>query len=397
MLWQVIVLNFAAYSGFMPWNELIADQTQLNLYIILAGVFLIQMLFILYLTGGFVFRRKKTESVPGLPVSVVVCAKNEYYNLEQFLPAILNQDYPEFEVVVVNDDSDDDTSELLGDMARKYPRLRVIELERNLNFFSGKKFPLSIGIRSAAHDIVLLTDADCVPAGPGWIRRMQAHFADSNIQMVLGYGAYEKSKGLLNRLIRYDTLSIAQQYFSMACSGIPYMGVGRNLAYRKSFFMERKGFISHYSVNSGDDDLFVNKNANKTNTAIEFSAESHTVSIPQKSFQHWIIQKKRHNSSGRHYRFLHKFLLFMFPLSTLAFYGFVAAVAALYPALYTIIPVGALVILRIGLQLMMTKKAMNRLNERNLLLFSPIFEIFLIFFNGMITLSNLFKPQTRWR
>ncbi|HPG33135.1 MAG TPA: glycosyltransferase, partial [Lentimicrobium sp.] len=171
------------------------------------------------------------------PVSVIICAKNEYHNLVRFLPAILEQNYPEFEVVVVNDASDDDTFYLLRELADKNPRLKVINITQNLNFFTGKKFPLSIGIRSAKYDVVLLTDADCYPAGPEWLAGMQAAFTGKT-EIVIGYGPYAPQPGLLNKLIRFDTLMVAVQYMSLALSGMPYMGVGRNLAYHKSLYFK---------------------------------------------------------------------------------------------------------------------------------------------------------------
>jgi len=209
-----------------------------------------------------------------LPVSIVVCARNEYENLRKNLPLLLNQDYPYFEVVVVDDSSDDDTTELLNSFDKKYGNLKVFKLERNLNFFKGKKFPLALGIKSATYDIILLTDADCRPASDKWIRKMQANFK-SGTDIVLGYGAYEKKGNFLNKLIRFDTFHIALQYLSLALAGKTYMGVGRNLSYRKSVFNQQKGFSGHYQIISGDDDLFISSVATKTNTRIEVTPESH--------------------------------------------------------------------------------------------------------------------------
>ena len=89
---------------------------------------------------------------------------------------------------------------------------------------------------------------------------MQSNFLHQT-QIILGYGKYISEPGLLNKWIRTDTTYIAMQYLAMAIKGRPYMGVGRNMAYRKSLFFERKGFASHLNLASGDDDLFVNENA----------------------------------------------------------------------------------------------------------------------------------------
>ncbi|HOH83179.1 MAG TPA: glycosyltransferase, partial [Bacteroidales bacterium] len=343
------------------------------------------------------FCRKKKSTQSCLPVSVVICARNEYYNLEKNLPLILEQDYPDFEVIVVNDESDDDTNDLLCDLAIKYPRLVVLKTQKNKNCFPGKKFSLSLGIKSAHNDIVLLTDADCAPKSPDWIRQMQAPFSNSKISIVLGYGAYAQKKGLLNKLIRFDTVSIALLYFAMAKAKMPYMGVGRNLAYRKSLFIQSKGFVSHYHISSGDDDLFINQNATCKNTAIVFSPESHTVSEPKTNYSSWVLQKKRHLTTGRYYKFRHKLLLTLWPATTVAFYLLAAAIMVFNCNLYNIIAVCTFLLLRVISQLFIYKKAMNKLRERKFLLYLPFFEVFFIIFNLLVMVSNTGKQQSKWK
>ena len=382
----------------MNFALIYSDTIQLYLYYALLCVFVVQLVYFLGIFSNFSFLRRKKAVMSGRQgVSVVICARNEYYSLEKNLPSILEQDYPDFEVVIVNDDSDDDTKDLLNDMARKYSHLKVVNVEKSNNFFKGKKFPLSLGIKSAKNDIILLTDADCQPADRNWINRMQERFSKPHVKMVLGYGGYRREKGFLNKLIRFDTLMIAIQYFSYARIGIPYMGVGRNLAYRKSFFIEKKGFVNHYHVSSGDDDLFVNQNANRKNTRIEFVPESHTFSEPKPDMESWIYQKRRHAKTGRFYKFYHIILLSLFPLSTLAFYALGAIILAMFPHLYTIIIVFSLFLLRLGSQLIVTKKAMVKLNEKKMLFLSPFLELFLIFFNMWIMFSNSFKQESRWK
>lgn len=381
----------------MLFDKIIPDQFHLYLFIAFLSIFLIQMVYFWGIFSGFVFSRRKKKSEQLLPVSVVICARNEYYQLEKNLPKILEQEYPDFEVIVVNDESDDDTSELLNDLSRKYPNLIVLNTEKNHNFFKGKKFSLALGIKSAHNEIILLTDADCEPIGKDWIKEMQAPFSQQKTKIVLGYGAYKSKKGLLNELIRFDTLSIALQYFSLAKRGIPYMGVGRNLAYRRSLFIETKGFVSHYNVSSGDDDLFINQNATRKNTAIVFSHESQTISEPKTDFGSWVFQKKRHLTTGKYYKWWHKIILTLFPLTTLAFYILPVFLIWYNNNIYTIITVCAFLLIRLLSQLLIIKKAMNKLKERNLLLFSPFLEIFFIFFNAIMMLSNTGKQQSRWK
>src|SRR6185436_3860360 len=158
-----------------------------------------------------------------------------------------------------------------------------------------------IGIREAKHEILLLTDADCVPASEFWIQHMQDAY-DENIDVVLGYGAYHKTKDFLNKLIRFETFHTALQYLSYALAGMPYMGVGRNLSYKKSLFFRHKGFSSINHIPSGDDDLFINKAATKKNTAVIIDPEAITRSIPKRTSKAWKKQKARHYTTAKFYK-----------------------------------------------------------------------------------------------
>jgi len=368
------------------------------------GIFFIFLLIFLFLFivqifyyGFFFLKFARYQEPPTSAktegVSVVICARNEYHQLKENLPLILGQEYPDFEVVVVNHASEDDTAFLLSKMAEQYPQLKIVEIRQNLNFFDGKKFPLSIGIKSATHDLVLLTDADCKPVGTRWISLMAGGFSKEK-EIVLGYGAYQGSNSLLNRLIRFDTVHIALQYLSFALAGIPYMGVGRNMAYRKSLFYENKGFTSHYSIHSGDDDLFINQAATRKNTRVVADPGSFTLSQPKKSFKEWWIQKKRHLSTGRYYRWRHKFLLGLYAFSTVLFYALFALLLSLN---YTIFIVLALFILRLVIQLFIFRKTLARLNEKGIWLLVPLFEIMLILINTALTVSAFMSKETKWK
>ncbi len=326
-------------------------------------------------------------------VSVVICAHNEYHHLKENLPLILEQDYPDFEVLVVNHSSDDDTRYLLNELEEKYQNLKTIAIEEDLNFFSGKKFPLSIGIKSAKHDLMLLTDADCKPASKDWISHMQSAFTQ-NIEVVLGYGPYNRSPGLLNKLIRFDTAHIAIQYLSYALAGVPYMGVGRNLSYLKQIFYKNNGFISHYQILSGDDDLFVNRVANKSNTAIMIHPGSYTFSGPKQTFGNWITQKKRHLSTSHLYKLKHNLLLGLYSGSLFSFYVLFIVMLSLN---WSVIPVLGLCGVRLASQYIVFARCMKQLNERDLLPFLPVLEILLLLFNLGIWISNLFYKPARWK
>ncbi|NVO01091.1 MAG: glycosyltransferase [Bacteroidetes bacterium] len=343
------------------------------------------------------FYKKKQVQNSYQPVSVVICAKNEYYNLKRNLPLVLEQDYPDFEVIVVNDCSDDDTNYLLKDLSEKYPNLKDVSITSSINFFLGKKFPLSVGIKSAKNELLILTDADCRPKSNQWIQEIQNNYSPQT-EIVLGYGQYETQKGLLNKLIRFDTIQIAMQYFSLALMNLTYMGVGRNLSYKKSVFFKNKGFTSHYHINSGDDDLFIKRIAKKGNTSIEISEKTHTVSIPKQSFSAWFKQKKRHLSTSIYYKAKHKIILGLYSFSSFVFYlSLFLLIGLSYKNLYTLILIGSLFVIKVLSQLIIFKKCMNRLNEKKLLLLSPIFEFVLIIINMFLGFSNFIFKENKWK
>jgi cellulose synthase/poly-beta-1,6-N-acetylglucosamine synthase-like glycosyltransferase len=353
----------------------------------------IQLIYFWAIFGRFAFHKKKNRSNRELPVSVVICAKNEFHNLKKNLPLILDQDYPQYEVVVVNDASDDETIFLLEDLERDYEHIKIVSLSQDLNFFSGKKFPLALGIKSATYEHLLLTDADCSPASRNWISHMAENFSDQK-EIVLGYGKQETTKGFLNKIIRYETAFTAIQYFSFALSGMPYMGVGRNLAYKKSLFIKNKGFISHYNVASGDDDLFINQVAKKSNTIVEYHPDSFTHSAAKSTFAEWWVQKKRHLSTGSYYKLRDKVLLGTYSLSFFVVILLLVILLSLQIQVWLIL---SAILLRTVSQIIIFKKSFVKLNEKKLLLISPTIEVILFLLYPVIYFSNLISRQNRWK
>ncbi|MDX9906479.1 MAG: glycosyltransferase [Bacteroidales bacterium] len=362
-------------------------------FILFGITWLIQMVYYWGVFSRLAFYRRKVKTQETPPVSVIICAKNEYRNLLQNLPLILEQDYPDYEVIVVNDASDDDTIELLSSFTRKYGHLRIFNLEQNLNFFSGKKFPLSLGIKSARHEILLLTDADCQPSGKEWIRKMMENYGPGT-EIVLGYGTFRKTAGFLNQIIRYDAFLVAVQYLSFALSGSPYMGVGRNLSYKKNLFFKNGGFISHYKLKSGDDDLFINRVARRRNTRIEIHPEAHTISSPKSGFYQWILQKRRHYTTARFYRPAFKFLLSLGYISKLLLYlSFIALMVIRYNwmiilAAFSLFFISHWIILSF---------AANKMKENDLAVLSPIYEMLLLIISPLLYISNVVHKQERWK
>jgi glycosyltransferase involved in cell wall biosynthesis len=271
---------------------------------------------IIYMVAFLLALSKKPEAKdPGpVPVSVIVCAHDEEENLRALIPQLLSQDHSQFEVIIVNDRSNDGTFDYLREETKNNPRLRVVTVDRTPPHVNGKKYAITLGIKAATFEWILLTDADCRPNSNRWISLMSRHFQNP-FEIVLGISTYLKYPGFLNLFIRFETLITALQYLSFALLRNPYMGVGRNLAYKKSLFLDRKGFNNFLSVTGGDDDLFVNQHATARNTAVEFSPEAQVHSYPKTTWKSFFNQKVRHLSVGKHYRAKHRFLLGIFVLT----------------------------------------------------------------------------------
>ncbi|MBA3674781.1 MAG: glycosyltransferase, partial [Chitinophagaceae bacterium] len=281
----------------------------------------IQIFYYLFFFSRLALYKSKIKNITQThPVSVIICARDEAANLTKNLPGALVQKYSTtHEIIVVNDNSFDESKYILEAFQRTFKQLQIVELKQEARFIPGKKFPLSVGIKTAKHEIVLLTDADCVAASEHWVAKMQEAYRE-NTEIVLGYGANNKKKGFLNKLIRWETFHTALQYLSYAVAGMAYMGVGRNLSYKKSVFFRHKGFSSHNHVASGDDDLFINMAATKSNTQIMIDKDSFTLSEPPKTWNEWMKQKQRHYTTSRYYKAVHKFLLGLYAASHWVFY-----------------------------------------------------------------------------
>lgn len=285
-----------------------------------AAAVLVQLFYIVAIFSRTAFYKSRvlpagepiTEVVSNQPkagVSIVVCAWNELENLRELLPLLEQQNYPTFEIIVMNDRSTDGTRVFLEEAALEFEHLRFYHIDQDYDHVTPKKYALTTGIRKASYNIILVTDADCRPASDEWLAGMVAHLADPTKEIVLGFSPYQKRPGWLNRLIRYETLYTAVQYFSLALAGQPYMGVGRNLMYRRDLFLANKGFYSHMRVIGGDDDLFMNEVATSKNVAVCLHPATFVESIPKETVAAWRYQKRRHLSVGKYYKLKNKLWL----------------------------------------------------------------------------------------
>ncbi len=336
---------------------------------------------------------KKKSTIPSKlpPVSIIIAARNEAQNLEENLPAFLSQDYPDYTVIVVNDASTDDSATVLAQMSAKYPNLYVTTIPYDRVYKHGKKTALAVGIKAAKTEILLFSDADCKPASDQWIKEMVSEF-DEKTEFVIGFGAYETKKGLLNKIIRADTVYIAMNYLGMGLAGIPYMAVGRNMAYRKSTFERVKGF-GHINLLSGSDDLFINENANKKNAKIILSKNSFTVSKPKEKFKDWKRQKRRHLTTASYYKFRHKFLLFFEPFSRLLFYILLVSLLLLSD---NYILISSIFLARLIIISVILKLVNKKLNQKRLFLIELFFDVFQLFFNMIFYFGSTRKKEYIW-
>lgn len=375
----------------IPFNHW--DNWQLGFFAVFAAAWLVQVIYLLRYFLPVARMRVGASENPDIPVSVVIAARNEEKNLMAHIPAIMDQDYPEFEVIVVNDSSWDDTESILKALEIRYPRLKVIHLDEEKQNMQGKKFALTLAIKAAKHEHILLTDADCAPVSHQWIRRMASGYADG-VEVVLGYSPYIRRKGYLNRIIRFDTLLIGLQYLGFAKRGNPYMGVGRNLSYKKEVFFRVGGFRNHYRLASGDDDLFINQVALKKNTAVVVDRDSHTESEAKKSWKEWFVQKKRHLTTAPYYRAAHRNALALWPLS---FFALIAAAVACLVVHAGVWIVAGMLLVRYAIMLSILRASSRKLKQHSdVVWMAPILEVHLYVLNIGLYFGNLLRKPQKW-
>jgi glycosyltransferase involved in cell wall biosynthesis len=364
------------------------------LFYLFIGIVAIQLFYYLFVFGKFAYMKSQKSAPKKVPISVIVCAKNEEENVLKFIPILAEQDYPDYEVVLIDDASSDNTLEIFEDFEKKYPNIRLVKVVNNEAFWGNKKFALTLGIKAAKKEYLLFTDADCYPTSKDWIREMSSNFSIEKT-IVLGYGAYEKVPGsFLNKLIRFETLLTAVQYFSWAKMGKPYMGVGRNLAYKKEAFFNVNGFIDHMKIRSGDDDLFINQAANEKNTTICFSPDSFTYSMSKTSFKDWFRQKRRHVATASFYKTFDRMQLGVFYISQLLF---VILAIILLAFQFQWIVVLSLVGFRYLFTWITLAFAAGKLKEKDVMYWFPILEMVVLFTQLNIFITNIFAKPVHWK
>ncbi|HEX4887977.1 MAG TPA: glycosyltransferase [Luteibaculaceae bacterium] len=364
--------------------------------VVLTVCFIIFFVYCIYFYSRLAFLKIADDEVPAsqkVPVTVIICAKNEDENLIKNLPKIFEQDYPTFQVIVVNDGSWDDTKEILEAFQKRYSNLHIINIEENDHLRMGKKLALTLGIKGAKYDHVLVTDADCEPVSNNWINRMATPFA-RGYSLVLGHSPVKKEAGFLNLLIRFDNLSTAINYHSFSLAKVTYMGVGRNMAYAKKLFFDVGGFKKHYSIVSGDDDLFVNEIASKARTVSVLNPDSITETVGKPTFKLWFRQKQRHYTTVKYYKGGHRTLLAIPHIAAVIFY--VAALFLLFFPGFQLTS-ASMVLGRWLIQIFFNYRCAVKLGHKDVALLSPFLEVVLLVLNPIIYFAQLYNRQPGWR
>lgn len=378
------------------------NQTEIILFICLMAMLFLQALYYFVLYNrihrhNLAVQKGKVQFTDELPpLSVIICAKDASLDLKENLQSVLEQDYPLFEVVVVNDNSSDETEDVLTLMENQYPHLYHTFTPDTARYISHKKLALTVGIKASKYEWLVMTEANCRPSSPEWLRTIARNLTPKT-DIVLGYSCYEKSKGWFQRKVSFDNLFNAIRYLGFAIIGKPYMGIGRNMAYRKELFFKNKGFSSHLNLQRGDDDLFINEIATPDNTRVETDPKASIRMQPLSYKKIWKEEKLSYAATSQYYKGMQRYLLGAETTSRLLFYVFSIALAVAgifyHSWVMVIIPI-VIYLIRFTFQCIIINRTAKDLDERNFRLTLPIFDIVQPFANLKFKLIRKFRRKS---
>ena len=363
------------------------------LSVVLFGIlffsFLVLILYysLIYLRLGVFKDKKREKKQTHEPVSIVVYTRNQAYLLKEKLFSLLEQEYPDYEVIVVNHASQDETRFVLKVYMETYKNLKIVDIDEDVNVFQGRKYPLSIGIKCAKNDIIILTDTESTPESYHWVEEMESRFT-KGIDIVLGYVNRESEKKVLNGFSQYTYVKEAASYMGFALMKIPYMGNGKNLACRRSFFFEKKGFINHYAISEGYDVLFVNQNSTSSNTSISVHEDSFVSSKSFSIFKDLVRYRKHQIELFFHFRKRDKFFQTLYPLMNIVYYTTFAVL--LYIGFPYEILLGTLA-LKYGWHIFSFYKYAKKFKQKKTFIFAPLFELFFLVFDMFLAIPAFIK------
>lgn len=365
-------------------EALTLDITEITLLAVTGTLFIIQAIYYLCIyirihARSRSVKRGNTHFAQELPpISVIICTHEEPENLRRNLTTVLEQDYPQFEVIVINNGNTDESEDYLTSMADKYSHLYHSFVPDSSRYISRKKLAITLGVKASKYEWLVFTDAKCLPQSNQWLRLMARNFT-SRTQIVLGYSGYERGKSWLHKQVCFDNLFTSMRYLGFALAGSPYMGIGRNMAYRKELFYRQKGFSAHLNLQRGDDDLFINKVATAENTRVETDAKALVRIQPVLSTKDWSEEKISYASTAKLYQGAQRWLIGFETSTRLAFYG--AWIAMLVIAILNRHWLAAgiaffIFLLRFTMQAIIINKTAKDLDEKRRFYFMlPVFDL----------------------
>lgn len=366
----------------------------LLLFILFIAIVCIQFIYYVLLFGVFSFSKKQDSPLKKIPVSVIVCAKNDENHIVDYVPLLAAQEYPDFEIILIDNASSDGTLDIFEEFEKKYSNVRLVKVENNEAFWGNRKFALTLGIKAAKKEYLLFTDADCYPKSNNWIAQMSAQFTLKKT-VVLGYHSSEKIAGsFLNKIIRFENMLTATHYLSWAKLGKPFRGIGKNLAYKKEEFFKVNGFIDHMKIRSGDDELFINQVANSKNTMICISPDSFTYSKPKLSFKEWTDAIRVRAANSSYFKPLDKLQLRLFFISQLLFLLLPIFLLVTHYQWITVLSLIGVRYLFVGISLGFSA---GKLHEKDVMYWFPVLEIILIFTQLKIYSVNSYSKPAHWK
>lgn len=322
------------------------------------------------------------------PITIIICAHNEAENLKINLPKILSQQNVILNVIVVNDRCTDSSKELLGMLAKQNLQLKVIEISGEQKKIPGKKALLYEAVKAANTEKIIVTDADCFPVSSNWASNLSALLYGEK-RIVLGYSPFNKENTLLNKFIRFEATQAAWLYISMAAKGNAYMGVGRNMAFMKTDFMNWY-VSSEHKIAGGDDDLFVNATATKHNIAVSLTPESYMFTIAKHTWSKFLAQKARHVQASFYYKKRDRLLLFLFAMAQffIVIYPFVSSAFQAYALL--------ILLLWLTFQSVLSFKTYKKFGQTDLIKWIPLLQLIFILYLVIVFLLSLLKGKRTW-
>lgn len=345
------------------------------LFYIFLGLAGLQVIYWLIFYLKFAISKPSKKSPKRIPVSVILYVKNQMSEIVDVLPKLLSQQYHDFEVVIVNNASTDDTLEICKEFASLYPNIRIVDVINNEAFWGSKRYALTLGIKASRHEYLLFVDCDTQIPSDNWLWQMSAQFT-LNKTIVLGMTQYTKSKDFFNKWIRFEHTFTQLQNFSFSRFVTPYNLVAKNVGYKKEEFYKVNGFIEHMNDVQNEQEFLLKKIATSKNVTVCDEPLS-TIFIPTpKNNKEWKIEKKRQLKVLKQMSFGAKFLHTLHHLTRIIL---LPITVILLCWLYQPIVVLSIYFILFLLRWLVFSLALNKFNQKDIKIWYPIFEMFTIF------------------